>query len=233
MIKTTLLWKKTLGIPQKSLINLLFFVMLEATCQIFIPISFANIVSTASNLSTRRAILWTIINFSIHILKSLTHSIKLSSLENLELIAKEKASSLNLDSATIQTLCHFPRQIDSYLVLWLRLISISIAALIYSFNLCIYVVGVFSLCLIVAKILSIKKFKHLNIIIDLIWSIATLFITIYIIILFSNQAIYLTAFLVLSTFINTYLIKPDFDFTHNRDIKLVTKNLLDLEQSKK
>lgn len=231
MIKTIYKWLKIVRPSKKQIIIYLLLCLSIVLCYLFFPISYANIASSITAQSSQRAFLWAVINFLIHILTIITSHLLTQFIEQLksktysdlfQLSNKDKERAYAIQIVT-DYCSHFS---DSFLLI-LKLIAIIFSALSYSILLSLAIILTSLLCFALSSLIqqySNKKSKgqlsHYSftppnqisqITTEIIWTIFTLAITLITINLINTQKITLTVFLVITTFINTRLSKPEFN----------------------
>lgn len=205
--------------PHKSIFaKHLIFILAEILCYLFIPISFAKIISCISSQSPTSGYLWAGINFLVQLLGGLVRKIKQTFLKNL----KNEIYKLSHQD----NLCKFLITFDQTLLSLFKMTLIVFLSLIYSWTLAIYVFISFLLTSLLSILVQAKN-KNLTLLVDLLWYLLTLLLTVKLISLSSNFNISLNSFLVLTSFINTHLLKPNFNnsfFKELKNLNLLNKN---------
>lgn len=230
MIKTIFKWLTIVRPSKKQIIIYLLLCASIVLCYLFFPISYANIASSITAQSSKRAILWAIINFLIHILTIITTRLLEGNIHQLKNQAKFRLLKLygieNKQSKLIQTVIDYYSHFSDSFILLLKLVAVIFSAVAYSIFLSLAIFLTSLICFLLSTLIQKSTHKNLStqtdwslvtlpkqnefISTEIIWTIFNLTTTLIIIDLINTQKITLTAFLVITTFINTRLLKPEF-----------------------
>lgn len=251
MIKTIYKWFKLIHPTKKQITIYLLLCTSTVLCYLFFPISYANIASSITAQSSRRAILWAVINFLIHILTIITSHLLTQFIEQL----KSKTYSYLFQSSnknknvigSIQIITAYYSHFSDSFLLILKLIAIIISALNYSILLSLAIFLTSLICFALSSIIQQYSFKKLKgqlnhpslissnqtslITTEIIWTIFNLSITLIIIDFINTQKITLTVFLVITTFINTRLLKPEFGDNLRTNTKVLEQAINDFNKT--
>lgn len=230
-------WKNITNTSNKELFTLFSFTILELSCYLFTPISFANIITQVTISNFQLASLWASINFLTQILNIITINLKSNF---LKLTKFRITTNLNLSDQN-SLIANFILVLADFATNALKLISIIIIASIYSLSLMMFIIVALSTCIIINTIIEnsskntqLKQKNNLiqqnPFVVDTIWSIFMLIIILTTINLINNQKITLTIFLLFTSFINTHLIKPNFNLNLHPYIKSLKKELVSYEK---
>lgn len=222
-------------------------------CYLFFPISYANIASSITAQSSKRAILWAIINFLTHILTIILNHLLSQyitlhqSQTKTQLLSKHPDSSAQQLKSINAIVAFFPTFTNSLLLI-LKLLAITLSALAYSFYLSIAIAFAIFVCLFVSLVIQKSTYKKLqaqsicdkpslfqqkdHLTTEIIWTIFFLAITLNLIDLINTQKITLTVFLVVTTFINTHLLKPNFNSSLGLETQLLKQAIFEFNKEK-
>ena len=229
-MKTILSWLKIANLSKKTYLQLLTFLLLEAICYIILPLSYAKITTSATLQNYSLTSLWAGINLMLQILSIIINSFSSSKISALTKHLTNKFS-LEFEECFVGELSMFLTHIYSGAGFLFRALAIILSATIYSPYLAIYLLIAIVVCLLISAFgnnLAKKKktsFESLSFLPDIIWSGFTYAIILYIIHLLRIQEISLSAFLLLSTFISTHLLKPNFKIALIQKIKNINNIL--------
>lgn len=238
MFRSIKRWLKAVELQNKEILNLFFFIFIETALYIFFPITYANIVSFTSEQNIKRAFLWAIISFMVQILSLILIALKSTFLNKTNTIITNNllnhltSNNKDLIKPTFTIISDYIFVLNSCFVFFLKLLSIVLIAGIYSTSLMLYTFIAVFICFIISVFITRKQkiekqpnTPNSNLFVDIIWATFTLLIMLAIINLFNNQNITLTVFLLISTFINTHLTKPNFNTDFVRKTQELNKNL--------
>lgn len=249
MFKTMKLWIEITKISKFDKLQFSIFTSLEIACFLFLPLSFANIVKHATLQNTQLTYLWALINFSTRTLTIITTTLKADFITNIQAKITDLLTHKITPSTDIHilTICSFCKTLNSFISSCLKMFSISLIATIYSVYLGVYIVATIIICYTISFIIQKQRFLGLkkhnkndlsNIatlnnkewITEAIWTIFTFVITLIVIDLINNQTIMLSAFLFLTSFINTHLLNPTFDSNFLINCKLVKISICEYQK---
>ena len=252
MIRIIKQWISTTQVKKQDIYKYLLLSLLEVACYLFLPISYANIVTSASSQQIQLAYLWASTNFFTQILNFITsqskHNLFLY-IQTYTLTHLQRNLYKQHDVQLINSIITYIQPLNNFFMTTLKVIAILISASIYSLYLSFYILIALAICTTISYIIqkiSVKKFmlqssqeqklskisQNKSLIVNTIWCVFTFIITLITIDLFNNLKISITIFLLITTFINTHLFKPNFNINIIISTKLVKRNLDKYQQLK-
>ena len=220
-------WIKIIKPSKKQILIFILIMLTDSICYISIPISYANTISSVTAQNMRLSYLWASTIFLTQILGLIIQSVKNNVFNNPQNILYEKLNLNKKYSLTEKQLfIDFFNSMSDLLLFVFKITAILIISLVYSPYLTLFTTLAIIICLTVSFIFQLKTLKenqiaNLKVIIECLWNFFTFILLIKIINLFSSSNITLSAFLLLSGFVNTHLLKPNFPV----DIIARTKHL--------
>jgi len=236
-------WLKRIKVNKKDILYYLLLSVLEIVCYLFLPISYANIATKATQQNFQLTYLWAAINFLVQILNIITLTAKRSFINFEKTRIKTNLTTNHPDTKLLSSnIADFLSSFNNFFMLVLKLVAILVSASIYSLYLSFYIFIAILICIILSYFIqksSLKRLENFTLaeqinlkltnlkttVIDVVWIISTFVITLITIDLINNQEISLTIFLLLTTFVNTHLIRPNFNISIISDIRIVKKCL--------
>ena len=221
-MKTLFLWFKQSNLKFTDFLSLLMFAFVESICNLLLPLSFANIITSATIQSYTKANLWIIIYFLNSILTILIKNYTDSRLASLKKYIIWNNTSNTHNNKLASTFPNVIVLFYNYLKFVTKTTLIIIFAIYFD-----YILATALLCSILicynSNRLKIAKLEQLS---NYIWP---LLLTILLLLLNSNLSsnqLTISSFLIISTFINNHLLKTDFFPNYFSEINYIKKLLL-------
>lgn len=219
-MKTLFQWYTQTNLTNKNLIFLIVLAVIESLCNLLLPLSSANIITSASIQFYTKTRLWIIIHLLISILTILITNYTNGKITSLKKIIRQKNNNSHSDEAT--TFSNAIVLFYNYLKFITKTILIIIFTVFFDYILAIILTTLIIICYNLNR-LKTHKIGPLS---NYIWPLA---LTIVLLLLNNNLQINkltLSSFLIISTFINNHLLKTDLFPNHFNEIKQIKTLLL-------